>query len=219
MTQIIQEVQTCSVCGSDVTCSVLLSTNTMGGPDFDLRPAEMQRSTMDCWLQECSKCSSVNNDLSTKLEDAERIIEGRVYQALLVESDVPELARRFVRFALLNETDNHVAGTSYLRAAWVCDDATLLEQAVQYRNMAADNFLKLAPFEDNEEGVTRAAVLVDVLRRANRFEESRQLANSLCQMKAVADNDVIAAVLKREIELCDQRDTNVYVIEDVMEVN
>ena len=55
----------CSVCGATNEFRVLLSTNTFGGgPDLDLRPAEMKRSTMPVWVQECPECGFISGDVT-----------------------------------------------------------------------------------------------------------------------------------------------------------
>ena len=41
----------------------MTSTSTWGYPDLDLRPAEMKRSSMFAWLQECPHCGFVARDI------------------------------------------------------------------------------------------------------------------------------------------------------------
>lgn len=41
----------------------MTSTSTWGYPDLDLRPSEMQRSSMFAWLQECPHCGYVARDI------------------------------------------------------------------------------------------------------------------------------------------------------------
>ena len=56
MTTIFEEENHCSVCGSKSVQAVIRSTNTMGPPDLDTRPAEMERSTINYWIQTCPSC-------------------------------------------------------------------------------------------------------------------------------------------------------------------
>ena len=56
----------CYVCGKMSEQMVLVSTNQFGYPDLDLRPPEMERSTMDWWIEECPHCGYVAPDLSEK---------------------------------------------------------------------------------------------------------------------------------------------------------
>lgn len=47
MTRIVPSKCKCAVCGAKSRYNVIASTNTFGGgPDLDLRPPEMERSTM-----------------------------------------------------------------------------------------------------------------------------------------------------------------------------
>ena len=180
-----EEMQKCCLCGSENECSVLGSTNTMGSPDLDLRPAQMERGTMHGWFQECESCHYVSVDLTQASDNARSIVESDDYQALIGNSDLPPIARRFALCSLLNAHDREIAGTALLRAAWVCDDEENSDQAKSFRNQAADTLKKLQPFENSEEHATLATMLIDVFRRAERFEEATKLANQLLKFKAV----------------------------------
>ena len=214
MTTYGNETQTCSNCGVSVECTILNSTNTFGSPDLDLRPSEMQRSTMHNWLQECSECGYVSGDLTTSTEDAKQIVESDTYSALRAKSELPELARQFERYSLLQHADPETAAVGLIRAAWACDDADNANQGKAYRNQAADILLTLQPCPDDEENTTLAAVLVDVLRRAERFDESKELATSLQSFNAVKANEIVSSVLTYQCKLCDGRDTGCHTIAD-----
>ena len=68
MTTIMEFNQTCAVCGETSLQPVISSTSTWGYPDLDLRPAEMQRSSMFAWLVECPHCGYVAAKLENKSE-------------------------------------------------------------------------------------------------------------------------------------------------------
>lgn len=212
MTSYADEDQTCAQCGHVTGCQVLMSTNTMGGPDLDLRPAEMQRSTMIAWLQECPRCRFVNGNLSDSIDGARAIIDSDEYQATLTDTDVPELALRFVRDSLLHSDDRATAGDSLLRAAWVCDDHGTSEQAASFRNRAANLLLELRPFADDDEQVTLGTALVDILRRASRPADAKELATTLLGSQTAANNDIISNVLGFQIRLCDEGDDSCHTI-------
>jgi endogenous inhibitor of DNA gyrase (YacG/DUF329 family) len=57
----------CSVCGQDSEQGIIMSTNSFGSMDLDMRPPEMERSSMDLWLQECPHCGYVANSLETPI--------------------------------------------------------------------------------------------------------------------------------------------------------
>ena len=77
----------CSVCGAATKQQVLMSTNSFGPPDLDLRPAEMERSTMSCWLQECPNCGFVSNDLGKPEKGAQKVLTTERYRAMLQAYD------------------------------------------------------------------------------------------------------------------------------------
>ena len=65
MSRMCNVMRKCSVCGTVSEYMALASTNNLGGgPDLDLRPAEMMRSTMNVWLQRCPGCGYVSEDVS-----------------------------------------------------------------------------------------------------------------------------------------------------------
>lgn len=206
--------QTCSVCGAAVECTVLMSTNAFGSPDLDLRPPEMERSTISELLHECPQCGYINGNLSNTIEGAKETIESDRYQAIAADAELPEVASRFARFSLLHGADPEAAALALLRAAWVCDDADSTKQAKSFRNQAADILLTLQPFSDSEEQTTIATVLVDILRRAERFEEARSLAASLQEFDGLAANDIVQSVLTYQIRLCDEHDTDCHTVAD-----
>ena len=206
MTTYRSETQICRVCGASVECTILNSTNEFGSPDLDLRPPEMKRSTMDTWLHECPDCGYVSGDLNRPTVGAKATMESEPYAALLADSGIPELARRFARYSLLQHADPETAGVALIRAAWACDDANDAERARAYRTRAADILLTLRPFADGEEQATLAAVLVDVLRRAERFGEAKALATELLSSRTIKANDIVASVLQYQCRLCDDGD-------------
>lgn len=211
------ETQTCCLCGANSECNILGSTNTFGSPDLDLRPPPMERDTMRGWFHECSSCHYVSIDLAQSRDDSKSIVESDDYQALIANSDLPPIARRFAMCALLNDHDRQIAGTALLRAAWVCDDEEKAELAKSFRNQSADTIKKLQPFENSDEHATLATILIDVLRRAERFDEATKLANQLLKFKAVKRSEVMQAVVNFQMSLCESQSTAVHLVSDAVE--
>ena len=79
---------------------MLGSTSTFGSPDLDLRPAEMQRSTMEVWLQVCPHCRYIAPAISQQVGDLSFVATAE-YGTTLDDRRFPELARRFLAYALL----------------------------------------------------------------------------------------------------------------------
>ena len=214
MTSFAHKVYECAICGGFVECSILGSTNTFGSADLDLRPPEMMRSTMDVWLQECLNCRYVNSDVSKAVNNAKAIMETDEYKSIVNDSSIPQLARRFAQYSLLQRTDVEASGIALIRAAWACDDekANLLAQC--FRNKAADILLKLELFEDTEEVPTLAVMLVDVLRRSSRFEEARKLIANLTSFGTITSNPIVLSVLKYQSFLCENGDVSCHTVAD-----
>lgn len=63
MTTLASTSKKCLVCGTVSQFSALQSTNSFGYSDLDFRPAEMKRSTMPYWIQECPCCGYVSSDI------------------------------------------------------------------------------------------------------------------------------------------------------------
>lgn len=193
MTTYFRRPTTCARCGEASEHSVLGSTNSFGSPDLDLRPPEMQRSTMSAWLQECPHCGYTAPDLGEESGDLS-VVPGAGYAAARTDARFPPLARRFRANALLHAADPRAAGHAYLCAAWVCDDAREPALARECRGAAADSFARQKPFEDNPDGVTAGAVVVDVLRRAARFELAAVVCDTLLAF------DAATGVLRQVLE-------------------
>jgi hypothetical protein len=216
MTTYSEETQTCCVCGNEQSCSIITSTNTNGAPDLDLRPAMMERATMHAWLQECSQCHFVSGDLTIKSDETKSIVDSEPYRVIVDHDSIPDIAKRFELCAMLNAGNAEIAGTSLLRAAWVCDDADESERSVAYRKRSADLLSKLRPFDDDQEHATIGTMLVDVLRRSGQFDESVKLGTNLLKFKAVKRNEVMTAVLKFELQLCEAADSDCHTLAEAM---
>jgi hypothetical protein len=166
----------CAVCGKESQQRSLRSVSQMGPPDLDLRPAEMARSTMPHWLQQCPGCSYVAPRIDRADDAAATIVHSGPYQALLAESFYPPLARRFLcRAMLLEETgDLHGAAEATLHAAWVADDARKPDLARSWRLDAVALF-RQGPRPDLEQRVR----IIDILRRAGDFGGAAAQAGEL----------------------------------------
>lgn len=169
----------CAVCGRESEQQGLASTNTMGPPDLDLRPAEMMRSTMDMWVQRCPHCGYRAEYIAEETEGAAEFMRGEAYKRLSDDAAYPGLARDFLCASALSENAGNYAyaGWAALYAAWACDDARKDERAVECRERAARLFL-LAREKGQQLAKDAGAgelMVADVLRRCGRFEEARKL--------------------------------------------
>ncbi len=219
MTTYHPQTQVCCICGTSNECSVIGSTNTLGAPDLDLRPAEMERSTMHAWFHQCKNCHYVSVDLSRETQDAKSIVDSTDYQELMADSEIPEVAKRFVACSLLNAKDREISGVALLRAAWDCDDHDKPDMAKAYREQSADLLRQLQPFEDQEEQATIGVMLIDVLRRAARFEEANKLADQMLKFKTVKRSPAMLAVVKFQKSLCESQSIERHTIDEAMKTD
>ena len=139
MTNLAGSSKKCAACGAQIDYTTVLSTNTLGSPDLDLRPAEMQRSTMEFWVVECPECRFVQYPSDATPVDMDFIRSGE-YRSL-IHALIPETANRFQRLAvslLQSGQKKSEAAEAYTRAAWDCEDQGYEKEAVLFRERAAD---------------------------------------------------------------------------------
>lgn len=192
----------CGVCGHQSTQRHPRAATQNGPPDLDLRPAELVRSTMPYWLQQCPGCGFVAPRIDRADEAASGIVQGGHYRALLAELGYPPLARRFLcRAMLMEETgDLHGAAEATLHAAWVADDARKPDLARAWRLDAVALF-RQGPQPDLEQRVR----IVDLLRRAGDFGGAAAQAGELERSGLPDPVDRVVAFERRLIAAGDVR--------------
>ena len=139
-----------------------MSTNAMGAPDLDLRPPEMQRSTMDTWTHECPSCGFVSFDFKDTPTVTGDYIESEIYQGCEGFEFKNPLSRIFYRQHLLESYDFEKFH-ALLHCAWACDDAGDDENARLIREKSLEILENLDLDETTE--IQKA----DVLRRSKNF--------------------------------------------------
>ncbi len=73
---------TCAICAKKSKHTTVGSTNAFGAPDLDLRPPEMERSTMEFWLQECPSCGYVSYEIDEAHSEAKSAMETEEFKAI-----------------------------------------------------------------------------------------------------------------------------------------
>jgi hypothetical protein len=116
--------KTCGVCGAVSEHEELGSTNTMGPPDLDMRPAPMERWTLSEQMQRCPECGYCASDISVASDSTPMVVRNESYQAELRRDGYPELTRRYLCASLILsvEGDEGRAGRAALMGAWAADD-------------------------------------------------------------------------------------------------
>jgi hypothetical protein len=204
----------CAVCGNRSVHTLMSSSGAFGSYDLDLRPPPLLRYTMNLWLQECPTCRYVNDRIDKGLPGASTIVFSPEYAAIAARQEEPELVRRFKRYALLMAEHPIVAARALLHAAWVCDDAAHLPLAQACRDESADLLIGVDFAPLAEDGLRLQTVLVDILRRAGRFEEADHWLDQLVDRTTLPP--AMAAVLRYQRTLLKKEDIGRYEVESAV---
>ena len=88
MTTIYPEEVVCFLCGASSRQYMVGSSNTMGAPDLDTRPAEMMRSTIEYQIQSCPDCGYSAPDLGAGPHAASDVVRSEPYRILKDRADI-----------------------------------------------------------------------------------------------------------------------------------
>ncbi|MBA3825943.1 MAG: hypothetical protein H0X24_18840 [Ktedonobacterales bacterium] len=227
---------TCAVCQTLSEQSYLRSTNTMGPPDLDTRPAPMERDTLGFVIARCPTCGYCAPDLTEAPAEARDVVATDGYRAQLHQDAFPELANTYLCWALICEVtrDYHRAGWAALSAAWVCDDAAsksvaLVELAIPValsgeasalaarvsRRRAISLFLTAREYEQVfMEGLGgEELLLTDLYRRCGEFALAEQMAR---RGIAKSSEAVIISILRGQLALIKRADTAAHTIPEAI---
>ena len=207
----------CSVCGTEAEQTETGSTNAFGSPDLDTRPPEMQRSTIDTWVQHCSGCGTCADDLSKVDPSAGAVVKTPDYKAQLRDAEFPELANSFICKSIIDEYGGEFASATWalIHAAWACDDAKSTPQAVACRRRAAIMLRKAEASgqEVAEQPGVSSAILVDLLRRADALDEAAEVIE---KTRGSLSEDVLKQVVQYQKELIEAGDLGCHTIEEAL---
>lgn len=218
MTTICTTTMRCPVCGTRSAHRDIMSTNELGPSDLDTRPPEMKRSTMFAWVQRCPKCGYCASNSGRARPKAQVIVSGKEYQDQLNDPAYPELAKSFLCRGILDREsgDYAAAAWAFLCAAWDCDDAGQSEQAIACRRKAVD-MLAEAKRKGQQDAAgqdgTATAILVDLLRRAGRRDEAR---NVIAERRSGISDDVVLRVLDFQAVLLERGDVAAHTVAEAL---
>jgi hypothetical protein len=219
MTTLFRETKTCFVCGNKSEHTCIGSTNTFGGsPDLDLRPPEMQRSTMPHWVQRCPTCGYCAASIADGPEIAKEIVKSPDYLTQLGHPSFPQLASMFLCSSLIQAAarKESAAGWDALHAAWTCDDEAA-ERSELCRRKAIALFLaaraKDHPFAKGR--ATEDLLLADLYRRNQQYDQVDAVcADGLAQRP----DQLMRAVMLAQRQLAQGRDSRRYTVEDAQKM-
>lgn len=202
---------TCCICGKTQKQQVLMSTNAFGSPDLDSRPPEMQRSTIDHWVQRCPSCGYCARDLSQCDPDIESIIKSSAYQSILQDSSLPSLAASFMAVSYQKQQVEKFSESAWaaIHAAWVCDDKDDRGGAKNCRLEAITMINKGKTLSQNliKQAGGSELITIDLMRRAEMFEEALQLAEETITKDI---EETIIKIIQFQIKLIHAKDTQTY---------
>lgn len=202
----------CAMCGCESDQIILASTNTFGGtPDLDLRPAEMMRSTMSMWLQECPHCGYISGRLSEKADITKDFFRSSSYTSCDGLKFKNGLAKRFYRHHLIKAAvgNNEGAYAAALRAAWCCDDCGDAKNAIYCRLLALEWLEKLMQ-EGGKQPEELHLIRADILRRSGKFDQL------IAEYEGkVFSEDILNSIAAFQVEKAKQCDSACYRVQDV----
>lgn len=210
MTTIREIEQKCPVCGKSSPQRMIGSTSTWGYPDLDLRPAEMQRSSMFAWLMECPHCGYVSGSFRAETGITEYFLKGEEYLNCRGFEFKSALAEKFFKAYLIAEKQNDCMRSFHnlLHCAWACDDAEDMN-AKEIRMLALSYIDNLEYGEDEKKNYL--CIKSDLLRRSGQFNRVVEEFKDI-----IIGEETYDKVINFQIEKAGKKDTACYTVEDVI---
>jgi hypothetical protein len=190
----------CGVCGTESRHPPFRPAPPEQPPDLDLRPGEPVRSTMARWLQQCPACGYCAPDITRAHPAAAEAVRAAPFRALMADSTIPPLGRRFLAWALVLEETGalHASAEATLQAAWVADDLGRPDLARSWR-LEAVALWRGGPALDLEQSVR----VVDALRRAEAWDDAANTAEGIAKQ---SPPEAVAQVVMLERRLIEAGD-------------
>lgn len=210
MTTVRDIAKKCAVCTKTSPQRMLASTSVWGQPDLDLRPSQMQRSSMFAWLDECPHCGYVAADIEKELEASPDMLKSEEYLTCNGNEFKSDLSKRFFRRYLISKAEKNYNSEFYslLHCAWTCDDADD-KLAVKMRRLALESIEKIDAESDDEKSNLKL-IRADLLRRSLQFDE---LVREFGDMSF--GNEIMDKVIAFQLELAAKGDSACYTLEDI----
>lgn len=207
----------CYACGTESVQTVIRSTNAFGPPDLDTRPPEMERSTIEAWVQRCPSCGYCAASLEDDSPHVREVIKRPEYAAQSRRRGFPKLANSFCCESLIAAEAGDLARATWrlVHAAWACDDAGREKAAVECRRRAAEMLQRAESAGQRvaDQPGAAVAILVDLLRRAHQMESAAAVLSARSQE---ASDKVICRVLEYQSRLIARRDTSRHTIDEAL---
>ena len=177
MTKLAFKTVTCAVCGRTFPISKMMSSNQMGLSDLDMRPAKMLRHTMSYWVTCCYSCAYCSDDIEKIESELIPVVLSKEYHDTFSAVGYSAQASYFRCKALLDTKRQHYndAFWATMHAAWTCDDQGDAREA-RFCRLDALRLFKVAKHAGQEihgDEENESLLFIDILRRAERFDEAQ----------------------------------------------
>ena len=209
----------CSLCGTPSEQRIGRVPTSDGLPDLDSRPSEQMRSSIVFWVQRCPNCGYCATDISLEYPLADQTVHSPVYQKVLLRRSMPEKARQFLAWALIQEANEEFGGAGWaaMHAAWICDDAEKPKAAVECRRLVLDRFARqrarLGHITGFEEPGVEELVLADLCRRTGQQDGAARWVD---QGLARHPEEIVRRGLEMEFSLARQKDRGPHSLEELL---
>ena len=214
MSKFIEKDMNCVMCGHISRVPILTAATTEGSADLDSRPPEKRRSAMPLWVHQCETCGAVFSVFEQTPKVDSSFLGTQKYQNCAGIAGLPELAKSFVRIALIYEQAGEMkkAGNYFLNAAWCCDDEKLDVNAKQCRDEALRCWNEVEVAEINKRELPELQLkILDTLRRAEHYKEAKTFAKCI-RTKDENMKQVLAFEISKSIE----KDKDCYTLADAI---
>ena len=201
----------CSNCGKIQEKIIVMSTNSMGPGDFDLRPAPMMRNTLKYRVQFCENCGYGAHNIENMDDVTKEIVNSKEYQEFIHSFVDSTTLMGYLGSYYVNLKKQYYRKAFYdiLSASWVLDD---LHSPLNVKT----RLLGIKIFIDCEEkgfSLDDKAVVVDMLRRSGKFVEAITLAKSMLENEKL--EKIIIDVLDYQIRFCNNKDTKCHSLGEI----
>lgn len=206
----------CSICGEESMQQVMRSTNAFGSYDLDLRPPEMERSTMPWWIQQCPRCGYVSENISKPAQVDAQFVSSDEYRNAGNMQFSSDLAADFYRrYLIAVKCDDRISAlTAVHRATWASDDAGDEKNSIRCRKTAAallEKLIKDGEFEG--KGLENMRCLhMDLLRRSGQFFRLKRMYR-----RVKFSQDILNTIARFQLERASVRDRACYTVEQAQE--
>ena len=201
----------CANCGKEQEVCVLMSTNTFGPCDFDLRPAPMKRDTLPMCIEFCETCEYGSHDIGKISETGKSVLEKKEYHNFIHSFSDDEIVMAYLGDYYIKKEEGKYKEAFYAMksVSWLLDDKRS-EKAKDARILALECFDKCS-----EKGfpIDEHIAKTDMLRRAGKFDEAIALAEKL--LEKVGQNELLSNIIKYEIKFAKNKDTRCHSIGEI----